>query len=371
MTATKTRVAKGELLAALEAAEPGLSPRDIVEQSSCIVFRAGWVIAFNDEICVRVKGPLPPDIGGAVHGKPFLESVRRMKSDDLQVWPSGGRLWVQGGRQRAYGRMDSEILLPLGAVEKPDNAAWVKVHPDFLPALTMAHEFAGRDDSQFAFTCVHLTPNFVEACDSTQMLRVNVTTGIRESVLVRKEAVKAVAGLGVTRMAETNGWVHFRAAAKNEEGNKSPELVISCRRYLEEYDDLSGHLEFQGTKVELPSELVEASAFAEVYSQENSDDNLVTVTLKPGWLHVEGLGNTGGAEQKAKMNYDGESLAFRIAPKMLARVVERYKRCEIGPTKLKATGANWTYVTALGVPNDSEEVSYVGAEDGSGDRESD
>jgi hypothetical protein len=352
-TKTKTRIPRQELLAALEAVEPGLSASDILEQSSCVVFRGGWVYSFNDEICTRVRGPLPPDLQGACHGKPVLDSVRRIKADAVDVWVADGRLWVAAGRQRAYARLETEILLPVGLVEKP--AGWVKLHPDLLPALTMAHEFAGKDDSQYIFTCVHLTPEFLEACDSTQALRVKVPTGVREPILVRREAVKAVSSLGVTHMSETPGWVHFRAPARTEEDDRSPELCLSCRRHLEEYDDLSANFAFKGNKARLPKELVEAADFAGAHTEQNSSDRLVDVWVKPGAVRVSGTGNTSGAEQWAKCQYDGDELRFRIAPKMLARIVERYPECEITFNKLKASGGNWVYVTALGVPNQGED----------------
>ena len=39
----------------LESVQPGLSTREIIEQSSCYVFRGGEVITFNDEIACSQK----------------------------------------------------------------------------------------------------------------------------------------------------------------------------------------------------------------------------------------------------------------------------------------------------------------------------
>ncbi len=356
MTATKTKVRRSELLAALEAVEPGLSPRDVIEQSSCVALKNGWVVSFNDELCIRVKGPLPEDLTAAVPGGPLLNAVRLMKDDQLEVYPKGGRLWVQGKRQRAYVRMESEITLPFRDVEKPTE--WQKLNESFLPSLTLCQEFAGNDQSQFQFTCVHFSPDYMECCDNVQMLRATLPTGFTQDVLVRRNDIKSVAALGVTKMCETEGWVHFRAPARKTEEESSPEAVVSCRRYLDEYPSLDDFASFRGDPCRLPKELIEAAEFAGSFSKENSDDNLVLVTLEPGKMRVDGTGNTGGATQRSKLQaYKGERLSFRIAPKLLSRIAERYTECEVGPTKLRVDGGNWVYATVLGLPNQGEESS--------------
>ena len=49
---------RAKLLAALELVSPGLSPREILEQSSCVVFRGGRIATFNDEVACSVKFPM-------------------------------------------------------------------------------------------------------------------------------------------------------------------------------------------------------------------------------------------------------------------------------------------------------------------------
>ncbi len=362
MTETKTRIRRDELLTALEAVEPAISVRDIIEQSSCVAFKKSWIVAFDDDLCVRVKGPLPEDLTGVVPGHPLLNAVRLTRKDDLEVFARGGRLWIQAGRQRSYVRMESQVQLPYGSVEKPGE--WRPLHQDFLPALTMAKEFAGSDQSQFQFTCVHLNPQYLECCDNTQMLRFTLPTGFEQDVLVRRNDVKSVVALGVTKFAETDGWVHFRAPAqtKNEEEH-TPEAIVSCRRYLDEYPNLDDFATFRGDKARLPKELVEATQFTGSFSKEVVDDNCVHVTIEPGKLLIQGIGNSGGAEQVMKLQtYQGRKLTFRVAPNLLCRIAERYTDCEVGPTKLRVDGGNWVYATVLGVPNRGESEESVNGE---------
>ena len=47
------RVSREKLMQALEAVSPGLANRELIEQSSCFVFKSGMVMTFNDEVAGR------------------------------------------------------------------------------------------------------------------------------------------------------------------------------------------------------------------------------------------------------------------------------------------------------------------------------
>jgi hypothetical protein len=71
-----SQVNREVLLQQLESVQAGLSSREIIEQSSCFVFKDGNVVTFNDEVsCSR-----PCELGsftGAVQAAPLL-SIREM-----------------------------------------------------------------------------------------------------------------------------------------------------------------------------------------------------------------------------------------------------------------------------------------------------
>ena len=62
------KINREELLNQLESVLPGLSTREIIEQSSCFVFMNKEVITYNDEISCSHKSRL--DIEGAIVATP-------------------------------------------------------------------------------------------------------------------------------------------------------------------------------------------------------------------------------------------------------------------------------------------------------------
>ena len=334
------KVNREELLRRLSAVEAGWSPRPTVEQSDCLVFQDGQVITFNDEVSCRAPSGLDRAIRGAVPAKKLLEILGKFIEDVLDVSQDRGELRLRGKNRAAGVRCEAEIVLPIDALEVPAEDAWQGLPEGFLHALEVVQSCAGSDESQFALTCVHITPDWIEACDNFQLARYTLAMPLARPVLVRKDSLKAILPLGTTEFAETASWLHFRNA----------EVVVSCRRFLEEYKELTRLLEVEGAPCALPKGLGEAAKRAEVFSSENVDDNHVRVELQSGLVRIEGRSASGWFRETVRCQYTGAALVFTIAPKLLQEILGKHHTCLLSATRLKVDGGPWVYITALGKP---------------------
>lgn len=332
------KVNREKLLHCLDSVRPGLSPREILEQSKSFVFQGGFVRTFNDETACKAPSPLGKKISGAVPADKLLEVLGRLPDDELDVEVKDGELIVAGKRRKAGLRMDAEILLPLDAVEEPDEKGWSPLPADFAEAVATVGRCAGTDETELARVCVHIHPKWLEASDNYQVCRWRLKTGLEEPVLVRQAAVKDVAKLGVTELARTESWLHFR----NPEG-----FILSVRRYAGDYPDFAKILHVDGTKVALPKGLGEAAKNAGLFSKENTDGDSVLIDLKPGKLRVKGQGISGWYEERSKIAYDGPSLSFLAPPELLADVVSRHNEVIVSETRLKAELGKCVFVSCL------------------------
>lgn len=347
------RVNRETLLHALESVEPGLSKKETIEQSNCFALHDGLVSAFNDETCCHAPSGLAKDFRGAVQADKVLTLLRKLSEDEIDLDAEDGQLIIKGKSRKAGIRMETEITLPIDKVEKPTK--WTKLHEDFGEAIGIVYQCAGKDDSMFRLTCVHITPRWVEGCNNSEICRWKLPTGVSQPALVRKTAIKHVTTLGMVDFSETENWLHFR----NPSG-----LVFSCRRYLEEYPSLSQFLKVEGQPMTLPKGLAEACDKADVFSSENTDNNFVTVELKAGRVKVRGQGVSGWYNEVKKVDYKGESLTFNVSPQLLMELVNRHNDCIISADRLKVNGGNYVYVANLHRP--VEKVEKEGEKDGNG-----
>lgn len=333
-----------ELLHQLELVSPGLSTRDIVEHSSCFIFKEGRVYTFNDEIFCSV----PCDLGfeGAVASEPLLKILAKMPDESLEVVEEEGAAIFKGKRRRAEIRLQTEItdmIKNIEAIEQPTK--WKLLAEDFIEAVDLVKECAATDQSTFVLTCIHICPDRVEAADDYQTAQVKIDTKFAGPALVRRDSMKHVCMLSLTRFAETEKWIHF----KNKEG-----LKIACRRAHDlEYPDVSEVLKIEGAHTSpLPKGMGEICERAEVFSADNPDDNLVKVEFVTGRVKVTGRGTKGAYTESRKINYKGEGVAFYITPKLLGDLTSRYDQCELSSEKLMVGDGRFCYVTVLGTGED-------------------
>jgi DNA polymerase III sliding clamp (beta) subunit (PCNA family) len=339
------KVNREELLKSLEAVMPGLSTKEIIEQSSCFIFQDGHVSTYNDEIACSQK--VSVKIEGAVPAMPLISIIRKLKEDEVDISANDAatQLLVRANSKRAGINMDQEILLPIEAVDRPKK--WKNLPENFADAVAIVQPCAGSNESEFAMTCVHVTSKFIEACDNHQVTRFKIKTEIENPILIRKESLKHIISLDMVEFSETKHWIHF----KNSDG-----LILSCRHWMDDYpsDDISKVLKVEGSPLTLPKGIKDTVEKATIFSAENPEDDNVIVNLKRGKFKITGKGTSGWFTEVKKSTYDGSSLQFTIPPKLLIELVQHHNDCEITGERLKVKGSKFVYVTVLGTVKENE-----------------
>jgi len=345
------RINRDELIKDLVMVKAGVSPREFIEQSSCFVFNEGEVMTFNDEVACRKKTVI--QVRGAVQAATLMAILEKMNDPELEVKENEKGELEFRGKRKAFGvTMDAEIFLPIDRVEIPEK--WRKLPEAFTEAADLAQHCVSSDESKFILTCVHLHPEWIESCDNLQAIRVKVDTGLKRSCLIRGTSLQHIKDLAMDELAVSPSWVHFR----NKAG-----LIFSCRRYSEDYPDLSKIFLVKGHSIKVPRTLAEASDRAAVFATDKAGDPLVTVTLETGRVCLKGEGITGWYKEIKKLAYDGPPMEFSISPTLLKHVSEEYSDARISPDKMRAEGdkegRSWQYVTVLGNNNGKKKEETV------------
>lgn len=340
-----------ELLRQLDSVAPGLSKRELVEQSSCFVFQQGSVTTFNDEVACSHSCEL--NFEGAVQAAPLLNILRRLPDEDITIIQEESHLVVKGKRRKAGVRMESEILLDVKTLERPKK--WSPLPSDFLEALELTQHTASKDTSSFALTCIHIHPKWIESTDKYQATRYRLATGFTEPALVRKDSVKELPSLGVTKISETPNWIHF----KSKEG-----LMYSCRKHgVEGYPTLTKIFKFEGDPITLPKGLSEVAERAFVFSQESAQSTDIMMEIGENVMRIIGQGASGYFQERKKIAYTGTPYKFTVPAKLIGELSSKFSTCLINERMLMVNSGNWKYTTCLGsVDSKSEDSQDTPAE---------
>jgi len=277
------------------------------------------------------------DFEGAVHAAPLIQLLDKMTEKNIMVEPRNGQLLIVGKHRKAGITMEAEIELPYANVETPTK--WKPLPEGFADAIDMVRTCAGNDESEFKVTCVHIHPKRLEACDNIQLIRYRLKTGVENPVLIRHTSAKYIKEFGMMEFCLTESWMHFR----NSEG-----VILSCRTFVDDYPDLSNFWDVEGATIVLPKGVNEAVDKAEIFIAEKSENNRVQVVIKPGKMTLTGLGIKGFYTEFKEINYKGEAIKFKIPPKLLVDLTEKYQEAVINSERIKVTGEKFIYVTSLG-----------------------
>lgn len=320
----------------------GLSAREFIEQSSCFVFQDGYVMTFNDEVACRKQVPLK--ITGAVQSGPLLDVLGKLDDEELEIRENNEKELEFRCKRKIFAlTKEAEVFLPIDRVEVPEK--WLSLPKAFIESVALVQHCVSYDQSRFLLTCIHIHPEYIESCDNNQAIRCFIETGLKEALIVRGSSLEPLLNLGVDKFAITKSWLHF----KNQQG-----LVYSCRRYVEDYPDISHLFKGKGTKVNIPKGMADAAERARIFAADKIADPTVLVTLKDGWIQVTGHGACGWYKERKKIRYTDAPLEFLITPELLSKVSEKYEEAILTPTKLKVRSESWYYVTVLGAPGDVE-----------------
>ena len=328
------KINRQELLDQVVSVRPGLSQREVIEQSSCVVFQDQRIITFNDEVACSRKSIL--DIKAAVVAEPFIQLLSRLKEETIEVIIEGEELRIKAGKKKAGIRMESEILLPVESLEKPEK--WNKLPKDFGDAVYLVSRCAGKKESEFVMTCVHLHPKWIEASDNYQAGRYNIQMGIDTSFLIRSESLGMVESLDMRKFSQTKNWIHF----KNSSG-----LILSFRKYLDKYPEISKVMKKKGTPLTLPKGIKDSVENAQIFSDENAEDKKIQIQLKGKILRLKADGASGWYEEPLKISYAGSELSFRIDPKLLISLTEKSSQSTVGTDRMIVQTGKFRYVTVL------------------------
>lgn len=320
---------------------PGLSQTDILEQSGSICMERGRLYTFNQEVACRTRSGLPEEITASVPADKFRAMLTRLRDETLGFEFAEEKLVLHGKGHRTWFAIENSVELPLDKIPRPGKDEWKKLHKDFTDAVGMVGECASKDKSAYLITCLHVTPDFVEAHDNAQITRYAIKTKVEKSFLVKHKNFRHVPQYDFTHFAETGEWFHLKAKTG---------LIMSVARDTKQekaYQDLSPLLNGNGKRIVLPKSLGKTAKDCEEFSSENKDDNLVLVEIKNGWLKVTGEAASGGHFARKKVKWGGKPLRFRVPPQLLVELLDRHTEAEIADRRLKIDGGKFAYAVCM------------------------
>jgi DNA polymerase III sliding clamp (beta) subunit (PCNA family) len=326
-------IKREHLVKVLSAAMIGTSRKEGIEQDNAFVFHKAHLTTFNGEILVRAENPLNFD--AVILADDFLRLLEKFPDEDLEITRTKSEIVILGKRRSAGITFLKEFLSDTKSVPAPDN--WKVLNENVPEMLQQAARTCGQDETQPLTTCVHVTPERIEACDGYRLFRVELPTGLKE-VCIPAASIGLLNGMKLTKASVDKEWAHFRT----EDG-----IEISMRCYHTKYRDLDDVLKVEGEKVKLPKNLTEMLERADAMNP-GGYDALIKVSIEDGLLKIRAERvSIGWYQETRKVEYTGKALVFSVNPTFLAEVLTKTRTVIVSERKMKLEIEGIQFVVCL------------------------
>lgn len=335
------KVNRKTLQTALERVRPGLSKGDTIEQSTAFAFLNGRVVTYNDEISVSHPVEELKDITGAIEAEKLYAFLSKTSNEEVELsLNEKGEIVIKAGRSRAGFTLQAEVKLPLeeGMGQK---GKWKPLPTNFTKAVSFCLSSPGNDMNRPVLTCIHVQKSgYVEGSDGYRIARYMLDAEMPvSSFLIPVSSAAELVKLNPTRVAEGEGWIHFRTAEKTE---------FSCRTFADAYVNTVPFLKVEGTPLTLPKEVPDTLGRANIFARrEKLSEETIEIRIEKGVLKMKSEDETGWFEEEVAMDYKGSPLLFRVAPYLLRNILSETLACTLGEKRIKFEGEGWTFVALL------------------------
>lgn len=307
----------------LNGVRAGLTQFEMLEQSNSYIFQGDKIKTFNEEIFAEARNPL--DFDAIVVAEDFNKVLAKFPDDELDISRRGADLRIKGKRREAGITCQEEVRLPIDEVPKPKK--WTNLEDGVFKIIAQAAKACGKDHTQFLTTCVHITPNLIQASDNLRLFRATCKTGFPSEILLPASAIDSIAKLNPFKISMDAGWTHFRTKAKTR---------LSVRCYHEKYHKgVDTILKLKNArKITLPSNLREMLARADIM-QDSKYDARVNIQLEDGWLTLTSRKDSGWYKEKKRIKYNDTPIIFMCHPSLLEDVLDRARKVLLDRNKIK------------------------------------
>lgn len=325
------------LLQALQMLGPGISKKETTAQSASFLLRGKLGCSCNGDLVMRTPMPEEFQFHGAIEAATLMAFLERIPDTEIKAALKSGKIVIQGKGKKVSLLLDEDIQAPIDDVEKPKE--WSALDTTFFEVAKHASGAVSTDDDKFAVTCVYIDSEQVAATDGLQLVHGAITTSIAEPTLLLGISLKPICGFGMTEIAETPKWVHFR--------NKTTRTVASLRKHKsDDFPSFKKLLKRRGQEFVVPSGIGTAIDIAKIMS----DDDQIIVTLDSAddkkFITVSGEGQFGRFKETHPCEFKGESTEFSIKSSLLKRLSDENAHCELGPGFIRCDSGIETYIVS-------------------------
>lgn len=265
-----------DLLDVLNLVRPGLSQKEVIEQSNHFIFNKDEVLAYNDELLISY--PFDIELQCTVDASLFLKLISRMTTENISLQVKKGLLECWNNKTSAHIPIveESEIFDYIKNVtDNLDGAEWHDLSDDFVEGLRLCAFSAETDRQLGTLTCVRVEGADVMSGSKSRISWYTMNEEVPEDFYIEASLIGELSRYeGMSKYSLSKSWAHFKSDS---------DVTFSARRVipLELLPFREPFAGFNvGVRIRIPNDLRESIETVNLVNEgEQAVDKLVTLII--------------------------------------------------------------------------------------------
>lgn len=344
-------VNREDLMDVLNLVRPGLSQKEIIEQSNHFIFNKTEILAYNDELLISY--PFDIELQCTVDASLFLKLLSKMATETISIELKKGLLECWNNKTSAHIPIveESEIFEYIKNVTKEtEKADWHRLSADFIEGLRLCAFSADTDRQRGTLTCVRIEGKNVMSGSKQRVSWYEMDKEVPEDFYIEATLIQELSRCeDITSYMLSKAWAHF----KSEGGT-----TFSARRVIP-LDLLSFKEAFEGfdvgVRIRIPADLRDSIETVNLVNEgEQSVDKLVTLMIDENKITCKAETTKGAILEevdfdKNKKPQIEKNFSLQIRPDFLVDVLEKATFMYVGDSHVLFKRQAFQHIAGLEV----------------------
>jgi hypothetical protein len=317
------QVNRNELIGIIKNLNPGLANKEIIEQSTHVIFYKTAICSYNDEIFVGI--PFDCGFAGTVDANLLLKIISKYEEEQikLDINPQGNKLDVYGDMNSASLSLvtDSPIFKHLDEILATCYGVkdWKALPKDFQVGIEMCAFSASRDRTLGAMCCLRIEGEDILSTDKYRIGWYVMDQGMGKFLLEADHALEISRYKLLNRYSLANGWANF----KSDNG-----MFMSCRIVEPPAEEMDLRTFFSvsedAARMKLPSDLIKRAELAGVLSEgATAIERQVNLIFSGDEVVCKSKSEKGEIESRSKLEKPAPfPVSVEISPDLLIEILK-------------------------------------------------
>jgi DNA polymerase III sliding clamp (beta) subunit (PCNA family) len=343
------KVNRKELVRILDAVQPGIAKKEIVEQSTHYVFAQNEIATFSDAI--MVTHPYECELEFSVKAEDFYKILTKIEDEEVELTLVKDTLNIKAKKTKAgLSTIVGETAMVTHLIEHLREAMgakkfWKALPKDFTTGVHLCSFSASKDLTTGVKACCAVKGNMIYTTDNIRASMYEMEEEIPD-IMLTSNGINELIRYRITEYGMSENWAHF----------KTPDgVTFNCKTMRGDYPFEPIEMLFGNgcdPIIAFPAEMTDTvESVIALASGDVISDKAITISVTKNKITCKAEKERGWVTKTVDVEYDGEPFTFLINPTFFSQILKQATDFAIQNGRGLFTSEKFQHVLSLPIPD--------------------